>query len=71
VVGGGAVPVPLPRGRVDGLAGAELDDLAAAGLGQPGPVGDVEGLPEGVGVPGGAAPARAYLGNRGIEAVAA
>jgi hypothetical protein len=56
---------------VDGLAGADLDDLTAAGLTQPGSVGDVQGLPEGVGMPGGAAPARAYLGNRGIEAVAA
>src|SRR6266542_2574517 len=46
VVGSSAVPVPpLPRAGVDGLAGADLDDLTAAGLDQPAALGDVEGLP--------------------------
>ena len=52
MVGGGAVPVPFAGGRVDGVAGADLDDLAAAGLDQPDALGDVQGLPERVGVPG-------------------
>src|SRR4029453_16281606 len=54
LVGGGAVPVPLARGRVDGLAGMDLDDLAAAGLDEADALGDVEGLAQGVAVPGGA-----------------
>jgi hypothetical protein len=54
VLGGGAVPVLLVGRRVDDVARADLGDLAAAGLHQTLSVGDVEGLADGVGVPGGA-----------------
>src|ERR671912_570093 len=54
VVGSGAMPVPLIRGCDDDIAGPELLDPAAAGLHQPSAFGDVEGLADGVGVPGGA-----------------
>jgi hypothetical protein len=54
VVGGGAVPVPLVGRGVDGLAGADLGHLSTAGLDQPDALDDVEGLPDRVGVPGGA-----------------
>src|SRR5215211_2627441 len=54
VVGGGAVPVPLVRGRGDDVSGADALDGAAAGLHQALAFGDVEGLADGVGVPGGA-----------------
>ena len=54
VAGRGAVPVPLVRRRVDDVAGADLSDAAAAGLHETPAFGDVEGLPEGVGVPRGA-----------------
>src|SRR5215217_7172874 len=53
VVGGGAVPVPPIRGRGDDVAGADLLDGAAAGLDQALAFGDVQGLADGVGVPGG------------------
>src|SRR6266550_2290228 len=56
VVGRGAVPVLLVVGCVDDIAGADLDGVAAAGLYEPGSFGDVEGLAEGVGVPGAAGP---------------
>ncbi len=35
MAGGGAMPVPFACGRVEGVAGADLGDLAAAGLDQP------------------------------------
>src|SRR6266536_3517104 len=54
VVGGRAVPVPLSRRRVDHVAGADLDDLAAARLHQPTPLGHVQRLAAWMGVPGGA-----------------
>ena len=56
VVGGGAMPVLLVGGCVDDVAGSDLDDVAAPGPSQPGAFGDVEGLAEGVGVPGAAGP---------------
>ncbi len=49
-----AVPVLLPGWRVDHVAGADDHDLAAAGLDQADSVGDVQGLSQGVRVPGGA-----------------
>ena len=51
MIRGGAVPVPLARRGVDGVAGPDLGDLAAAGLDQPDSLGDVQGLPAGVRVP--------------------
>ena len=51
VVGGGAVPVPLVGRRVDRLACADLDDVAAAGLDKADAVDDVQRLADGVGVP--------------------
>jgi Glucose dehydrogenase C-terminus/FAD binding domain len=56
VVRGGAVPVPLVGGRGDDVTGSDLLDGAAAGLHQPPALGDIQGLPDGVGVPGGAGP---------------
>src|SRR2546426_12273962 len=57
VIGGGAVPVPL-GGRVDDVAGADGDDGLATGLDESFALGDVEGLSEAVGVPGGAGAGR-------------
>ncbi len=54
VVGGGAVPVPLAGRGVDGVARADLGDLAAAGLDQAAAFGDMQRLPYGVRVPRGA-----------------
>src|SRR5947209_13807878 len=54
VVGCGAVPVPLVRGRVDDVARTDVDDVATAGLHAAVALGDVEALAERVGVPGGA-----------------
>src|SRR5262245_46537039 len=54
VAGRGAVPVPLICRRVDDVAGADLGDVAAAGLDEPSPLGDVQGLPDSVGMPCGA-----------------
>src|SRR5215211_7082708 len=54
VVGGGTVPVPLVGGRGDDVTGPDLLDGAAAGLHQPLAVGDVQGLADGVRMPGGA-----------------
>jgi hypothetical protein len=51
MIRGGAVPVPLARRRVDGIAGPDLGDLAAAGPDQPDSLGDVQGLPAGMRVP--------------------
>src|SRR5438445_313614 len=51
---GGAVPVFLAGRRVDGIAGTHPDDGAVAGDDKTGPVGDVQGLADGVGVPVGA-----------------
>src|SRR5712691_2480311 len=51
MIRGGAVPVPLARGRVDGVAGPGHGDHATAGLDQPDSLGDVQGLPEDVRVP--------------------
>lgn len=52
VVRRGAVPVPLPRWRVNGVAGVDLDGLGAAGLDPPDTLGHVERLSHCVGVPG-------------------
>ena len=52
----GTVPVPLPGLGDDGVAGADLLHRPAAGLDPPGPLEDVEDLPAGVLVPGGARP---------------
>lgn len=54
MVGRGAVPVPLTWRGIDHVAGTDLDDFAAAGLDQPDALGDIKGLADGVGVPGGA-----------------
>src|SRR4051812_21834315 len=51
---GRAVPVLLAGGRPDGLAGADPHDAPVAGADEADPVGDVEGLADGVGVPVGA-----------------
>ena len=48
------MPMPFTGRGVHGVAWAHDDDLAAARLDQPDPVGDVQCLPAGVGVPGGA-----------------
>ena len=53
-VGRGTVPVLLIRGSVDDVAGVSFDDVAATGLDQGDALDDVEGLAQGVGVPGGA-----------------
>lgn len=44
----GAVLVPLVRRRVDHIAGADLDNVPAAGLHEPSSLGDVQGLPDGM-----------------------
>jgi len=54
VLGGGAVPVPFARRAPHGLTRPDLDDVAAAGLGQADAFGDVQGLAVDVPVPGGA-----------------
>ena len=54
MAGCGTVPVPLACRRVGDVARADLSDAAAAGLHETPAFGDVEGLPEGVGVPRGA-----------------
>src|SRR6266853_2441992 len=54
----GAVPVPFVGGGVDDVTRTYLADLAAAGLHPACSLGDVEGLAEGVGVPGGACAGR-------------
>ena len=54
VIRGGAVPVPFVGRGQDDVAGADLGDLAAAGLDAPPALEDVEGLADGVGVPRGA-----------------
>jgi hypothetical protein len=43
--------MPFPRWGVDGVAGADRDNLAAAGLDQAAPLIDVQCLPVGVAVP--------------------
>src|SRR6266566_4516142 len=48
------VPVPLVGGRADDFARADADDCLATGLDESFALGDVEGLSEAVGVPGGA-----------------
>jgi hypothetical protein len=52
-VGGGAVPVLLPRWGVDRVAGAGLDDRAVPAADQGDAGDDVQGLAQGVGVPAG------------------
>src|ERR1700761_3283707 len=47
----GAVPVFLAGRGVDGVAGTHADDGAVPGGNQTGPVGDVQGLADSVGVP--------------------
>jgi hypothetical protein len=54
VVRGGAVPVLLAGWGPDDVAAADNDDSPTPGLHEPDAVGDVEGLAEGVGVPGAA-----------------
>src|SRR3954452_13256912 len=54
VGGGRTVPVPLTRRRVDHLTGADLANLAAAGLHPPAAFGHVQRLADGMRVPGGA-----------------
>jgi len=56
VVGRRTMPVLLIGGGVDNVAGADVDDGAASGLGPPGPLGDVEALAEGVRMPCAARP---------------
>src|SRR6188472_117389 len=51
VVGCGAMPVPLAGRRMDRVAGANLDHLPAARLHAPHPLGDVERLADGMGMP--------------------
>src|SRR4051812_365578 len=53
-VGGGAVPVVLVRRADDGLAGVDAQHLPVAGADETDALGDVQGLPDGVGVPVGA-----------------
>ena len=64
VVGGGAVPVPFVGRAPDGVAGADDDDVAAADLDEADAFGDVEGLADGVLVPGGAGAGREVDGAR-------
>jgi hypothetical protein len=52
--GCGAVPVPLFGGCGDDVTGADILDVTVAGLDEAVAFGDVEGLPDGVGMPGGA-----------------
>src|SRR4029450_1780156 len=52
VVGGGAVPVPLVRGRRDDVTGADLLDGATAGPHQPPAFGHIQGLADDVRMPG-------------------
>jgi hypothetical protein len=53
-VGGGAVPVVLARLEEDAVAGLDGLDRAALALAEADAFGDVDGLAERVGVPGGA-----------------
>src|SRR5437868_9923512 len=52
VVGRRAVPVPLAGRRANGVAGVDLDDLAAARLDAPEAFRDVDGLANRMAVPG-------------------
>ncbi len=61
-VGGGTVPVPLPRRAPHGVAGPDHHDVATAGPGQPDALGHVQGLAVGVPVPGGAGAGREVHG---------
>src|SRR4029453_10423826 len=51
VVGGGTVPVPLPRRGVDGVARSDLGDVGAAGLDKAVPLSHVQSLTVGVPMP--------------------
>ena len=56
LIGSGTVPVLLARGRVHDVAGADLVHSVTPALDPPGPLGDIEGLTQPVGVPRGARP---------------
>src|SRR4051812_8122953 len=62
VVGCSAVPVPFVRGCEDDVPGPDADDVAPARLHKPRALGDVQGLAERVGVPGGACARREVNG---------
>src|SRR5215208_45357 len=66
-VRGGAVPVVLSGIEVDAVARADDLDGAAAALAEPHALGDVDGLPKRVGVPGGPS-AGGEVDARGPEA---
>src|SRR5436190_23096532 len=57
-VGCGAMPVPLPGWRVDGVAGPDLDQVSTAGLDPAHALGDMDRLAHGMGMPRVAGPRR-------------